>query len=404
MGQWLENLLGTAKVVVKGEYPERVINSALARGMSLKGVIKGGEGLVLQLRAADLNRLKGLGEITGHEIEVVEVMGLPHYRRWVSRRFMFLAGLFLFVVLLYLLSSFVWFVEVLGTKTIEPRKLLATAAEHGLYPGAFKGNFSRDEVEKVIMERYPELAYVEIESRGVWVGIKVVEKILPNPVVVGPCHLVAAKGGIVEEILVLEGQPLVEPGDTVGMGDVLISGVVYLTTEGTEKEDPGERKPLLVHARGIVKARVCYEGYGEQPFNEEKANMTLVRCRWKMVFPLGEVVIKDQGIKQETGMEKRETRERLWNTPWGKIGWLEEKWFVATTKAKSYEDREALILAKEEAMKDLKRKLGKAEKIINTKTVVVSFPSDTVMRVKVVAEVLEDIGREQPINLEENMP
>ena len=139
-----------------------------------------------------------------------------------------------------------------------------TAARYG-YTRAPRWTFSRSEVEGAMLRELSELAYVKIDIKGVKATVEVVEKIFPREEISGPCHIVAAKEGVVEEVLVLAGEAQVEKGKAVSKGDILISGVVYPQKnpfmEGVEEEL--EEKPSLVRARGRVKARVWYQGYGE---------------------------------------------------------------------------------------------------------------------------------------------
>jgi similar to stage IV sporulation protein len=77
-------------------------------------------------------------------------------------------------------------------------------------------------------------------------------------------------------VLVLNGHPAVKEGDTVSPGQVLISGEIPPLEEPPkpgEGQKQGEEAKLkkpsrFVHARGIVRARVWYDGYGEAKFVE----------------------------------------------------------------------------------------------------------------------------------------
>jgi similar to stage IV sporulation protein len=106
-----------------------------------------------------------------------------------------------------------------------------------------------------------------------------------------PCHIVAAKDGIIEKVLPLRGEAVVKVGDTVSKGDVLISGSVSLSG------GDGEEKKLLVRAKGIVKARVWYRESVEVPLVESVKTYTgRVKKAYKirlgnreLYFQLGEV-------------------------------------------------------------------------------------------------------------------
>jgi len=68
----------------------------------------------------------------------------------------------------------------------------------------------------------------------------------------------------------------------------------------------------------------------------------------------------------------------------------------------SYSPDEALDKARSQALERLKRKLGSGGKVVDTDMKTLSCPADSVVRVKAYAEVVEEIGVPQPINLEAN--
>ena len=100
------------------------------------------------------------------------------------------------------MSSFIWFVEVTGNNNVKTNQIIITAAKYGVYQGAAKWNFSRSEVEEGILRDLSSLSYVKVDIRGVKARIEVVEKVLPSDEITGPCHIVASKDGIIEDILI----------------------------------------------------------------------------------------------------------------------------------------------------------------------------------------------------------
>ena len=127
-------------------------------------------------------------------IELLKSQGLPFYKTIMKRRMGLLAGAVLFILTLYIMSSFVWFVQVSGNNKVDRNRILMTAAHYGIHVGAGKWTFSRTAVEEAMLRDISELAYVQCDIRGVKVNIKVVEKILPDLNITGPCHIVAESG------------------------------------------------------------------------------------------------------------------------------------------------------------------------------------------------------------------
>lgn len=110
-------------------------------------------------------------------------------------------------------------------------------------------------MEHHLKERFPAIAWVGVEVKGAKATVRVAEKKLPVPGYTNPAHVVARKAGLIRELLVLEGQPLVREGDTVLPGQVLISGEVVPGDEGESGIARG--RPRYTRARGM-----CGRGSG----------------------------------------------------------------------------------------------------------------------------------------------
>lgn len=397
INRWLDYLGGIITVRIRGPYPEKIINLALSRGIFLFDVKRDGQDIILSMRRTGYQPLENIAESFGYELEVVKREGLPFYRRILHQRWMLLLGALVFILALYILSSFVWFLDIRGSTTVKPETIAKSAARYGLERWTFKGAVDKNRIEEGILREIPELSYVQVDIKGVRGTVRVVEKILPGEQVTGPCHLVAKKGGVVEEVMVLDGSAMVEKGDIVGLGNILISGMIVMTEEYPDEVIP---PPRLVRAQGVVKARVWYEGYGEHPLVEETKFLTGNKSgRITLKTPWGKWVIK-QPNETFKSFQSRKSNYQI-NTPWGKILWSQETVEETRVRIKEFEREKALELAREEALANLNNEMKAAEKILTTRTRLISSPSDTVVRIKAEAEVIEDICRSQPINIEE---
>ncbi|NLV16214.1 MAG: sporulation protein YqfD [Syntrophomonadaceae bacterium] len=398
--RWIEYLGGIITVRVWGPYPEKIINLALSRGIYLSDVERDGEYLSFSIRRNAIKPLENLGEEFGYEIEILKKQGLPFYSRVLRERWMLIAGGFIFVLALYILSSFVWYLEIRGTVEVKPTQVAESVARHGLKRWAFKGGLDKTRIEEGILQDIPQLFYAQVDIKGVKAVVKVVEKIFPEEEMSGPCHVVAGRGGIIEEMMVLDGNPLVKIGDTVGAGNILISGAV--TTESGESEGI---VPVtnLVRARGMVKARVWYEGYGEAPLMKEIITLTGKRTEGITIeYPGGKWWLKSPDQRVTSFWVEKKTYEV--GSPWGKVALTREVRSETLKSTEEVSSAKALETATNQAMENLRKLTGQAERVINTQVRKISSPSEQLIRVKVEAEVLEDIGKIQPINIEQEWP
>ncbi|MDD4171728.1 MAG: sporulation protein YqfD [Syntrophomonas sp.] len=389
---------GFISLRLRGANQEKIINLVLARGIYIWDIKKRDDCIYLKVRNSGYEAFKTIAAEQNFEIELLKRQGLPFYKKIMKRRMGLFGGAALFIITLYIMSSFVWFIQVSGNDKVDRNKILMTAAHHGIYVGANKWNFSRIEVEEAMLREINEISYIECDIRGVKANIKVVEKILPDLAVTGPCHLVAKRDGVVEDVLVLDGQASVKAGDVVVQGDILISGIVYppvpLETDVLPNLSPSS-EPYQVRARGQVKARTWYEGYGECQLKVE--DILFSGQKFTNIYlesPWGKYLLKGRA---ENPYAIYEQSEKIWHGPlknWGLYCLKTREQVIKTTE---YSESEAIDIAQEKAMQNLRQGMEGNLKIVDSHIVILSSPSDSIVRIKVCAESIEDISLPQSI-------
>lgn len=253
--------------------PERLINLCLVNRFPLRNVEKREDYLYFDLPLAFFFRLRPLVRRSGCRVRIVARLGLPFTWSRIRRRpTLLLTGLTI-ISFLYLSSFFVWHVEVKGNETLSTESILDQAARAGLRPWVWRPALNRDAIVRDMIIGLPALAWVGINFKGTKAVIEVVEKTLPPDIVsLGPGDLVARREGIIEEVLVLQGEAVVEKGDVVLAGDILIRGQVSApppyTTYPVEGQEPPPLQSMPLRARGRVLARTWYEDYMELPLVE----------------------------------------------------------------------------------------------------------------------------------------
>ncbi|ACX51306.1 sporulation protein YqfD [Ammonifex degensii KC4] len=385
-------LRGYVLLKLEGKKIERFLNMALTRGIKFWDVrYLGKDRVLLRVRWGAVRALRHISRLTSTRLTIQEKMGLPFLIGRLKRRRAFLGGALFFLALIYFLSLFVWRVEVTGAQKLSPAEILKVAAQAGLKPGVLHRQVNGKEVERVLKEQLPQLAWVGVEVRGTQAIIKVVEKKLPEPAA-GPAHIVARKAGLIKELLVLEGTPKVKEGDTVLPGQVLIAGEEMVVPQGES-----ELRPVCVRAKGMVKARVWYQGYSEAQLEERgerptgrKAQSLFLEVgghRWRLYGssspPFGCYRVEEKRHKLSLG--------RNFSLP------------VAVEKKVYYEwepyklrrtPQEARRLAEERARSYLRACLPEGARLIGEQVEEVKGPKEEgLIRVSVRWEVEEDIGQ-----------
>lgn len=258
-------LRGYVMIKAKGFAAERFMNMLSYRGVYLWDVAPQGVGVSMKVPLSSMEILEGCAEKTGCTIEVLFYGGLPARLRRFRGRQVLGAGLLFFAAGLYLLSSFVWIIQVEGNERVSGEEILSYCADLGLRPGAWKQGVEPAEITKALLEGFEDISWVSVGITGTDVTIKVAETIEKAPVIdkETPCDMIATTDGVVLKITAERGTPLVQTGDVVKKGDVLISSQVMIGLEGEEQH------PAYVAAEGVVTARIWNRLTEELPLTYE---------------------------------------------------------------------------------------------------------------------------------------
>ncbi len=240
---------------------ERFMNMASYRQVLFWDAKANATGMVMKTSWSGLRALEYCAEKTGCHLEVVAYGGLPaKWRKYKGRQFL-MAGLLFFIVGLYVLSSFVWVVDVEGNERLSKEELLSSCAEWGLRPGAWKAHVDTETITKQLLSSFADISWVSVSIQGTDATIQLAETIEKTEMIdkETPQDIVAEKDGVILQITAQRGTPLVQAGDVVKAGDVLISSEIQVGVEGEEIHSE------YVAAQGSVMARTWQNMTEELP-------------------------------------------------------------------------------------------------------------------------------------------
>lgn len=386
-------LVGHVRIRVTGAVPERLVNLAVHHGIFLWELQHvSPDVLLLNVSINGFKRLRPAVRKSRCRIHIVRREGLPFFWHSTRRRKPLLVGACFFFVVLYAMSSFVWFIEVKGLENLKEAEILAVVARYGLERGAWKGRINFERVARRLPVDLEAVAWAALTLRGTKVTIELIENELPpegGPP--GPADIVAGRDGMVSDLFVLRGQPLVAPGDTVVRGQTLIAGALG---------GPQPDKPLLVAARGRVKARVWYSSYIEVPLVREVAVRTgetytrrLLGVGPKSVILAGTNAVPFATFEEEVNLQPLAS--------WRNVSLPVELKTVTYHRTVLVEDviprAEAAGQATEEARQELLARIPVEARILRVEGRQVQA-GPAFVGVKVLIETEEEIGISQPIS------
>lgn len=240
-------LSGYVSFTCTGGFPERFINLCSLNGITLWDTRTTENGLTAKTYSRCFKKIRPCIRRSGMKIRITEKNGLPFIAAPYLRRKGLVAGTAAGVLLVLILSNFIWTIDVKGNRNFTPEQILDLCAEHGVYAGAAKSNIDVYRVRNDIKTQSDDISWFAVNIYGTNASVELTERLAKTDIIDkdSPCNILSDVDGEIVEIQTLSGQPEVKIGTAVKKGDLLISGVAP-RQNGTFS---------FVHARGTAIVR-----------------------------------------------------------------------------------------------------------------------------------------------------
>lgn len=401
---WYSSLTGFLVVKLRGSNPEKVINMAMNRGIYVWDITQLEEGIfLLKIRIGAYKALRLLARRSSCRVRIVRKYGLPFLLMRAGRRKVLVLGTLFFFIMLYILSSFVWFIEVSGNQEIPSEIILEKIEASGLKVGRPLSGLNKDKIKEELLYQVPGLAWAAIHIQGTRVTVEVAEKtLIPHNSDNIPADLIARENGLIRELLVLKGTALVKETDSVQKGRILISGLVYpqiqINQDGSVS--PGG-EPERVRAKGLVRAVVTRKSIGECRFIEDIYRDTGKECTVLVLRVKGrEAILKGpKTLPYQYYRRFVETNTLLGGrNPGASVELITNIYFEQTYEKHHWGVEGAYQEAARRAKEELLKLLPADNRIIAENYEPVTTEDDGLIRARCILETLEDIGGYGPGN------
>lgn len=386
---------GEVTLVCRGAKLTPFFNDVVQAGIVLHQVHWLGEETVqITILVPDFKRTVSFLRVHGCKMKIVRKSGVPFLIARAWRRKFFVTGAVLFIAFLYILSSLVWRVDILGNEKIPTQLVQTLLQKEGVYPGQWKGKIpSQEKLKQRMLAQLPQATWIGVQIEGTRIVVTVVEKKgvdqATEPEKTGPVDLVAKKDALIVDFSVEQGNPLVEVNDTVQKGQVLVSGRYGDPTipEGGE----------LIGAKGVVLGEVWYESEVLVPLKMEYKKYTGNRISktvpmigsWQIRNPFGEDQPYDmfEVISNESMLQIGK-----WRFP---FGWVKEDYMETRVEKKKLTQSQAIEVGLSRARAEILRFLGEQGRIIEEKILQQSIKNGKVY-LKINFDVVENIAVSRP--------
>ena len=151
-----------------------------------------------------------------------------------------------FAVILFLtvfLPERILFLQVTGNETVAEKQIVEYVKESGLCFGVKAADVRSENTKNYLLSQLPQLQWVGVTTAGCVATVRVQERSIPEtPAYNGEtvAGIVAACDGVVTDMTVQNGTPLVSVGQSVKAGDMLISGYTDCGRVVTVEKADGE--------------------------------------------------------------------------------------------------------------------------------------------------------------------
>lgn len=386
-------LRGYVIIRVEGLTLERLLNLAASYDIYLWD-IKRHNKIILEMKASTqgFKAMKKIVKKVGCRIEIKEKMGLPFTLFKIRKRKMLATGFIIFLISVFLLTSTIWEIEIIGNSQTPSSEIISLLKNNNIKTGKLKYVIDEESIKDIIIDNYDYISFISPKIKGTKLTIELKEQDLPPEKVNKdyPCNIVAKKKGVIVKVIPKNGNSVVEKGEIVKEGQLLITGI--LKNEITNRE-------AYVHSEGEVLAVTRYSKSISEPIIKVEEKFT------GEIYSQKGLEIMDKGIKFIKGdipfeNYKEEIKEKDLinfkkldiNFPIKIIEYEYKE--VETREVKQNIDflKKSLAL---KATKDINEELPKDAKIQSKNTI--HEIDGNILTTHVVIEAIEDIGRKQII-------
>ena len=418
------------RCLVTGEETLRFVNLCRNNGIELRHLVRRENAIQMEIDAENFKKLRPLVRKTHVKIHILNRHGPAFFFYRHKRRWWFLLGMTVFAGMIYMLSLFVWQIDIDGNRKYTDALILQALAQMDVKTGCRKSEIDLPEIEEELRIMYNEITWVsasiagtklQIELRegdlkisgssggGQTGNVKRVENRENNPKTQNgesetdlPANLVADEDAIITNLVIRRGTVAVRYGDEVKKGDVLIEGKVYIYNE-----DETLKKVDYLTAEGDVfgKYQELYEKHYQRKHevrsytgkNYRELGVAIVGKSF--CLPVWENILKKQ-LEENTLSEVWSWKKQFRLTPTFYLPFALEytEYVPYENVVEEYTDEVIKKMAEEELQKYLNELEKKGVQIISN-SVTISLDADG-GHVKGTLILDGPIGKEVPISSE----
>jgi len=245
-------LRGHIRLEVECAYPERFMNLCAQNHIAFWNLVRIDDITVqVTMTINAYGELRPLLPNLHAQVRPVKQAGVPIFFLRIRKRYALTAGFLITLIAIWVMSLYIWDIQVTGNDQIPSHEILRVLEDVGVGIGTFAPGLHPEDLRNEVLLRMDDLAWITVNVNGSRATVIVRERIHPPDMIPAdiPTAVFAAKSGIIDQMIIWRGDALVEVGDTVVIGQDLVSGRIESLATGT----------YFLRADARIYARTWYE-------------------------------------------------------------------------------------------------------------------------------------------------
>lgn len=257
---------GTITVRLQSKEIEKIINIMWTHGIVIANIKRKSINVItFDISFDNYYKVKELSTRTKSKIKIINRRGIMFLKIKLKNRIAMVLGIFVFIGIISYLSNYIWGIDISTEKNIAPYEIREELKNIGITPGINKKNINVYDIEEKLKTNNSNIMWLRVRIQGSKLKVIATERQAPPEVTNddSPCNIVAKKDGQIVRIYTKAGTAVVQPGDIVRKGQLIVKG-----------EQGNEGNTYSVHASGNVIAKIYYEETREVPLAKMEKNRT----------------------------------------------------------------------------------------------------------------------------------
>lgn len=375
-------LTGYVVIRLKVANFEKVMNLLRKKGIRIWDVERKDYGIKFKMSYEDYTKYAEILKET--KMEPLNKKGLAFKLKTLKVRKGFIIGLFALIICLYVVSSLVWNIQIIGTNNTTAKNIVKVLENNNIKTPISHSNIKPKKLETLLYSNFDNFKFVEVYVEGanliVFIKEKEIEKaqIKKNE----PTSIISTKNAIINKVIAKSGQPVVKEGDVVYEGQTLVMGII---------KNKNSEEFMMVPSEGTIYGKTYYNFELKEPIIK---SVEIATNKSKSVYYLHLNGKSNKILSDKKPFENYNYRERVIRIPIisniADISIIKGTYYELVYKDVNIDENTAKNTMTIGMYDDLLKKCSKEAKILKSSLNFSQDDSYYYLRAQI--EVIEDIG------------